>query len=148
MRVQAKEDIVRHTGLDAGFIFRTNNKFFRSYRDQNILFMLELFLYVFQRYAIAARKTERALPVLHQQMPLQHIGSANKCCDKCVCRTLINILRCTDMLNYALIHNCDPIRDGHCLFLVVRYIHRSNANIILNLLNDASHFHAQFCVEV
>ena len=62
MRVQAKEDIVRHTGLDAGFIFRTNNKFFRSYRDQNFLFMLELFLYVFQRYAIAARKTERALP--------------------------------------------------------------------------------------
>ena len=44
---------------------------------------------------------------------------------------IINLIRCSDLLESTLIHNCDTIRHIDGLFLIMRDIDKSNTKFFL-----------------
>ena len=60
-------------------------------------------------------------------MPSNDIAVADKVSDKSILRFIVNILRRSDLLDIALIHNNDRVGHGQCLFLVMCDINKGNA---------------------
>src|SRR5439155_12868514 len=48
----------------------------------------------------------------------------------------------------AIAHNRDTIAHGHRLDLVVRYVDRRHAEVVLKTADLGAHLHAQLCVEI
>ncbi len=77
-----------------------------------------------------------------------HGGRADEGGDEQVAGRVVEHLRRRDLLEDALAHDRDPITHGHRLDLVVRDVHRRDAEVALQLRHVGPHLHAQLGVEV
>lgn len=62
-------------------------------------------------------------------------------------RIIINLRRCSDLVDLALVHDNDPVGEGHSLFLVVRDEDDRDAQILLDLFELLTHLLADLGVQ-
>ena len=79
---------------------------------------------------------------------IDEVGQADKSGDKFIGRTLVDILRRTDLLDHAVVHDRDPVGNCQCLFLIMRHIDRCDADFALDAFDHVAHFHAQLGIKV
>jgi hypothetical protein len=60
----------------------------------------------------------------------QNITVTDKICDKSILRFIVNVLRRTDLLDIALIHNNDRIRHCKRFFLIVSNVNKGDAEFV------------------
>ena len=65
-----------------------------------------------------------------------------------ICRTLINVLGSADVLDNAAVHNCNTVGNGHGFLLVMGNVNAGDANVVLNVLDNGTHFNTKLCVKV
>ena len=57
-------------------------------------------------------------------------------------------MRCSGLLDLAILHDRDAVRYGKRLFLIMRDIDRRNADLFLHFTDGRTHLHAQLGIEV
>ena len=62
--------------------------------------------------------------------------------------TGVNTLGAFNLLNIALVHDRDPIRDGQRLLLIVGHVYGSDTDLFLDFTDRLAHLDAQLCIEV
>ena len=68
--------------------------------------------------------------------------------DECIHRPFKNIQRCAGLHDMAVSHDDDPVRERHCLDLVVRDVNDRGLDLLVEFLDFGPHLCAQFRVEV
>ena len=93
-------------------------------------------------------EVQHGLAVFHAQLTVQHIGTADEGGNEQVGRALVDVLGGAHLLDVALAHDRDAVRNSHGFFLVVGDVHIGDAHRVLDLLDDGAHLHAQLGVQV
>ena len=75
-------------------------------------------------------------------------GPADERGNEQVRRTLIDILRRAHVLDDAGVHDGDTVGNRHGLLLIVGDVDGGDADVMLDILDDGAHLHAQLCVKV
>ena len=61
---------------------------------------------------------------------------------------VIQLLRRPDLFDDAVIHDHDPISQGHGFHLVMRHINGGGIHRLMHLLDFSAHLHAQLRIQV
>src|SRR5215218_6053025 len=78
----------------------------------------------------------------------QDVGRADEIGDEAAARRVVDLERLAGLLDAAVAHDDDAIRDRHRLLLVVGHVDRAEVELVLQLLDLLAHAHAQPGVEV
>ncbi|MNE78995.1 hypothetical protein D3C80_1754440 [compost metagenome] len=77
----------------------------------------------------------------------ENVERANERGDEPRLRLVVHLKRSTDLVGAACIHHHDAVRNGKCLFLVMRHENRGDAELPLDLANFFTQGYADFGVE-
>lgn len=77
-----------------------------------------------------------------------HLRSADKARNEQVCRMIEYLLRRTDLLNKAILHDYNPVAEGHCFDLIVGDIYEGGINLLAELNELCTHLVAELCIKV
>ena len=80
--------------------------------------------------------------------PLKEVCLADEVRDTLICGARLHFSRRAHLHNDALVHDDDLVGYRHRFGLVVGYINRRNAELLLNAANLRAHVHTQLCIEV
>ncbi|MPN41210.1 hypothetical protein SDC9_188752 [bioreactor metagenome] len=141
MGVQPQIGVLFYSAVDALALF-ANDKLLRADRALHLLALGPG--KAGQRHGIPALKHQRARRYLGRH----NVGAPNKGCHKHIFRPLVNIFWGTHMLDHAVFHHRNGVADGHGFLLVMRDIHRRDADTFLGVADDAAHFQPQLGVKV
>ena len=61
---------------------------------------------------------------------VKNVAVTDEVCNECVLRLIVNILRCTDLLDISLIHDNDRIGHGQSFLLIMGNVDKSNAQFV------------------
>ena len=97
-------------------------------------------------------KTEEVMPVHTDDFILDHnavynIALADKVRHESVFRLVVYIQRSAYLLNFALVHDNDGVRHGKSFLLIMCYIYKSDAHLLLDLLQLSLHILSQLEVK-
>ena len=146
--IQAKEYGIINDGLDSFLVIYIDYQFLRTDACLDLLVFHLILADGVNAYLIITRQIQISLAILNLQLTINDVGVTDERCDKQICRTLIKDLRCADLLNIAIVHDSDTVGNSHSLFLVMSYVDSRDANFVLDLLDDGTHFNSQLCVKV
>ena len=109
----------------------------------------DIHLFVFLKAEIHAVKADI---IKHHLVIIQHnarydIAFPDKIRNIAVLRLIVNIRRCSYLLYFAILHDHDFIRHRQGLFLIMGYIDKGDANLLLNLLQLVLHFLTQLQIQ-
>ena len=118
-------------GSFASFFYNFN--IFRPYNSFNKC--------VFTKSAVKAFKCNTAewYKIVFNHNSINYIWFAYKVCYKSVYRFVINILRRTYLLNFALVHNNNGVWHWKCFFLVMSNINKCYSKSFLNCFKFGLH---------
>ena len=90
------------------------------------------------------------LAVLLNQLGVEqvHLGSADEASDEQVVRMVEHFLGSADLLNEAVLHNDDPVTQGHSLGLVVGNVNEGGVDSLTQLDDLGTHLVTQLGVQV
>ena len=74
---------------------------------------------------------------------VENVALADKVGNESILRLIVNVLRRSDLLDIAVVHDYDGIAHGQRLFLVVGYVNKRNAGAFLNPFEFDLHLFAQ-----
>ena len=148
MGVQPEEHAVIHDGGDALGAVTVKQELLGTHGHRYILIFLLLGADGMYLGTVAGERFKIGLAVFDDELALYDVGAADKGGDKEVCRTLVYALGRADVLNDACVHNCDTVGDRHGLLLVMRDVHRRDADAVLDVLDDSAHLDTELCVKV
>ena len=77
-----------------------------------------------------------------------HLGRADEARDKQVARRAIEVERAADLLDMARTQHHDLVGHGHRLDLVVRYINRSDSELLVSCGEFGTHLAAEISIKV
>ena len=86
--------------------------------------------------------------ILIVDVDVENVRLSHKRGDKQILRFAVNFNRFIDLLDFPFIHDGDPVGNRQRFFLIVRDVNRCDAGLLLNMPDDAAHFHAQLGVQV
>ena len=81
-------------------------------------------------------------------MSFKEVDFANEVSDKFVFRSVIDILRRTDLWDESLVHDDDSIGKGHSFTLIVSDVDGCDTDFLLNLSDFSSHRDTKLGIEV
>ena len=95
-------------------------------------------------------EADREMSIRACQLRLDHVDRRrpDEPCDEVVDGTLVERLRRRDLLQLAVAHHGDTVAQRHRLRLVMRDVERRHAETALEIVNLATHLHAQLRVEI
>ena len=123
----------------AAFFYNLN--IFRPYYRFNKCIFTKTAVKTFKRYAAKRYK------IILYHYCVNNVWLSYKICNKCIYRFVINIFRCSYLLNFALVHNNDRVRHRKSFLLVVSYINESNSKSFLNCLKFSLHIFSKLQVK-
>ena len=122
--VDAFEDQVRHTSMDCAFlrfyevdILRTDYNIDRLVFAESDIDALEF-------------RAENLDEAVLNHNTVKNVAVADEVCNECVLRLIVNILRCTDLLDISLDHDNDRVGHRKGFFLIVGNIDESDAKLV------------------
>src|SRR5690606_36381694 len=77
-----------------------------------------------------------------------HRGTADEAGDELVCRPLVELEGCADLLDLARVHDDDPVTEGHCLDLVMCHVDHGGAEAAVQSCDLLARLHTELGVEV
>ena len=97
---------------------------------------------------LRAQAVEAARAVGGGDGGVEEVGAADEVGDELVRRPLVDLARRADLLDAAAVHHRDRVRQRQRLALVVRHVHRGNAELALQPFQFKPHALAQLGVEI
>ena len=78
---------------------------------------------------------------------MQDIGISYKCCHITGLWMIINLIRCSDLLNTSVLHHRDPVRHVDSFFLIMSDIDKCNSQLLLQMLQFYLHRTAKLQIQ-
>ena len=85
--------------------------------------------------------------VMLRELPVNGIGDADEVGDEAVHRALVELRRCSLLLDAAMVHDDDDVAHGQGLLLVVRHVDERDANLLLQRLELQLHLLAELEIQ-
>ena len=147
--VQAEEHTVIHHSVNAihsGIL--GEQEFLRPDGHDHVLVLAVLVHHVLDLGPMPLLRKQIGSAALDYQLGVHHIGAANKGRYEQVGRPLVDILGRSDVLDNAILHDSDPVGNGHGLLLVMGDVNSSDIDAVLDVLDDGPHLHPELGVQI
>ena len=115
-----------------------------------LVLRLERLLHLFRHFDDCAFHTDDVSAVLNGEFRIEevHLRGTNEARDEQIRRMIEYLLRRTDLLDVAILHDNDTIAQRHGFGLVVGNVHKRGVDVLTQLDELSAHLVTQFGVEV
>ena len=83
-----------------------------------------------------------------ENLCIEEVCLTDEVCDKTGIGMIVDLSRCSDLLDFSLAHDDDLIGNTHRLRLVMGNIDCGDSDLLLNLPDLGTHRHTKFCIKV